>query len=120
MRQGTDCGVDDGEAYREVAYMTRGASTSLCVDDMAAALERAAEHATLHATTYDLSDDPVPSSIRVFVDGRPAPRSRENGWDLLPGTGQIAFFGDYRPKKQIGTAPEHVAVMYERTLMPRY
>lgn len=121
VADGNTCGVADGAAYREVAHMTQGASTSLCVDDMAATLEQAAERAALNATTYDLGwEDPVPSSIRVFVDGRPAPRSRENGWDLLPGTGKIAFFGDYRPKKQVNAVPEHVAVIYERTLLPRY
>jgi hypothetical protein len=49
---------------------------------------------------YKLAQWPISSTLRVKVNGKVAPRSRNDGWDFDPQTRTLAFYGiTFRPKK---------------------
>jgi hypothetical protein len=114
-QQGAGMMRDDfepGQGYVEIANATGGQFGSLC-GDMRQNVENIARGATGVASAYQLSALPASATIRVAIgppgQGRPIPRSRDNGFDYDPVQNKIIFYGDSRPKKD-----DEVVVGYRR------
>ena len=101
---GSNCGLSDGEAYRDVALATGGATASLCSNDLEETIVKIIDETAGSTSTFRLPDTPISSTLRVYQateDGKMGlwvPRSRQDGFDYFPQTNAIAFFGTYRPR----------------------
>ena len=101
---GSGCGLSDGEAYRDVALATGGATASLCSNDLEETIVKIIDETAGSTSTFRLPDTPISSTLRVYQateDGKMGlwvPRSRQDGFDYFPQTNAIAFFGTYRPR----------------------
>lgn len=81
-----------GQRYIQLANETRGVIGDIC-GDFAQDLEAISNGILRLSTQFYLSREPVPSTIRVFVNGALVPNDPLNGWTYDPATISI-IFGD--------------------------
>jgi hypothetical protein len=94
VTNGDDCNGDDAAGYREVALGTRGKAASLCQGDVQETIREIIFSATGIASTYILPQEPISSSLRVYLDDQWVPRSRTSGFAYFAERNSIAFFGN--------------------------
>lgn len=105
---GPNCGLEDGNEYRDVALSTGGASALLCSTDLTQTIVTIIEETAGQSSGYRLTETPISSTLRVYQaadDGVSeiwVPRSRSDGFDYFPRNNSLAFFGSYRPKLPSG------------------
>lgn len=110
---GPHCGARDGVSYRHVVRATGGSTASICSGDMSETVNDIIDAASAQAG-YHLSQTPISSTLRVFLDGQWVPRSRHDGFDYSASENAIAFFGRYRPQMTSSDEPdEHLAITYK-------
>ncbi len=83
-----------GARYTELAERTGGLVQSICTDDWSAALQRLSRTAFGLKSRFFLSNQPVPSTMRVTIDGVPMPaRSMEGtlNWEYDPEVNSLNF-----------------------------
>ena len=96
---GDGCGTEDTAGYREVALATQGKSASLCADDLTETIRDIIFTATWLASNYILPQDPISTSLRVYLNDTWVPRSRDEGFAYFAERNSIAFFGEnYIPR----------------------
>jgi hypothetical protein len=105
------CPQENGEAYKDVAVATGGKIASVCARDLTQTIRDIIYSASGYASNYELPQTPISSSLRVYLNGRWVPRSRDDGFEYFAEQNSIAFFGRFRPDTQ-GSA-DYVAVSYE-------
>ncbi|QDG50954.1 VWA domain-containing protein [Persicimonas caeni] len=108
---GSQCGAADGASYRRLSQATGGAHHSLCSTPNF--LGELIVDAAGGREVFRLPNTPISSSLRVYVDGRWVPRSRQDGFEYFPSSNAIAFFGEYVPEIKESGEPEFVAVHYD-------
>lgn len=93
VTDGSNCGRNNAETYRKVALETEGKSASLCAKDLKKTIRKIIFAATGLASNYVLPQDPISTSLRVYLNGQWVPRSRESGFAYFAERNSIAFFG---------------------------
>ncbi len=86
------------EPFMSLATYSGGIQTSLCTNDLSNAVANIKGRLVEIVTDYRLKKVPNISTIQVFMNGSPVPRSNVNGWDYLPSINAIRFYGSYIPK----------------------
>lgn len=87
-----------GASYRRLAEETGGRSASICSDDLGDTVDRLVRTAFGAATTYDLEQIPVESTLRIVRNGRVVPRSTTDGWDYDATRNRLVFSGREVPE----------------------
>ncbi len=89
------CGGNDAyTGMYEASVATGGLFLSICATDWASQLEALAEGSAQDLTSFALTQQPVPSTIEVRVDGQ----SSTLGWSYNPTDNAIDFDTDYIPE----------------------
>jgi len=78
----------------EASVATGGLFLSICATDWASQLQALAEGSAQDLTSFALTQQPVPSTIEVRIDGR----SSTTGWSYNPTDNAIDFDTDYVPE----------------------
>lgn len=85
-----------GQRYIQLSNASGGAKTSLC-DDFGSNLGLIQDTILSASSVFQLDREPIPSSIRVTVDGQSVVENSQNGWSYNATTNQIAFHGSAIP-----------------------
>ena len=89
------CGGNDAyTGMYEASVATGGLFLSICATDWATQLEALAEGSAQDLTSFALTQQPVPSTIEVFLNGQ----STTVGWSYNPTDNAIDFDPDYVPE----------------------
>lgn len=113
--QDAACALSDPVGYRMLAEVTGGVDIALCTV-VPEKLEEVAYVAVAAASPYVLPAVPASASLRVFVGGLEAPRSRTDGYEYFPEFNAVGFFGTWRPRPAdptSGFAGDSVVVSFE-------
>lgn len=89
-----------GDRYVSIANATRGIVGNICSPDFSDQLTGISERIVTLATRFRLTREPVPSTIKIRVNGELIPEGEENGWTYLRETDEfqyIEFHGDAVP-----------------------
>jgi hypothetical protein len=90
----TSCGADVAHGYRELAQATGGQAADICLDDLSTFFsEMIASSAPPLDSPIVLQERPISHSISVALDGQVLTRSREKGFDYLPASKMLPFYG---------------------------
>jgi hypothetical protein len=85
-----------GQRYIQLSDASGGAKTSLC-DDFGANLQLIQDTILSASSVFQLDRQPIPSTIRVTVNGQSVVESPTNGWSYNATSNQIAFHGSAIP-----------------------
>lgn len=94
-----------GAHFNEIAKLTGGSTASICADseDWSVMFDRIIETATGLASNFTLQYSPIPSTVKVSVNGQPIARdiSHQDGFDLIYGQKGVSltFYGDSLPEQ---------------------
>lgn len=92
-----------GDRYVSIADASRGIIGNICSPDFSTQLQGIADRIATLATRFQLSREPVPSTIQIWVNGQAVPESTTNGWSYYTETNGaessyfIEFHGDAVP-----------------------
>ncbi len=89
-----NCGFGSGIRYLEMARRTGGVEDEICTPDWSTTLEALAETAFGFKSRFFLNNQPVPQSMRVFVDGVELPGQSVQGtinWTYERGSNALNF-----------------------------
>ncbi len=114
----SDCTMGPTEVvgnYSDIALGSGGSAADICSGDLRQILQDIIRIATGKASDFEISETPISSSLRVYLDNQWVPRSTENGFDYFPSSNTVAFFGDYRPdfNKPRNEQPDWIGVSFE-------
>ena len=93
-----------GAHFKEISRLTGGSSASICTDaaSWSVVFDEIIKSASGLASSFTLTQTPIPSSVKVTVEGQNVARdvSNQNGFDLIySNTGtSVVFFGNAIPK----------------------
>jgi len=114
---GDDCGMDNGQAYKQVALGSGGKSANLCTGDLTQTIEDIIFAASGIGSKYNPKPRPISSSLKVFINGTFVPRAEQDGFNYFAKDNAVAFFGDFRPDPEKAddptVAPDRVAIVYD-------
>ena len=82
-----------GTGYYEATVATGGLFLSICSTDFASHLESLAEESAAVNDSFELTQEPVPETIEVVVDGV----TTSTGWEYDASTQSVVFETDYIP-----------------------
>jgi len=85
-----------GTRYLELSDKTKGIKGSLC-DDFGVTLASISNRIVQLKTAFVLNREPVPETIRVYVNGVEIPQSVDNGWSYSAANNSITFHGSAIP-----------------------
>lgn len=85
-----------GKRYVELSQMSGGVQTSLC-GDFGTSLQLISDLLIEVSSSFKLDREPIPSSIRVLVDGQSVIENSQNGWSYDPATLTLTFNGTSVP-----------------------
>jgi len=116
-----ECGPQDNYQknkpwrYGKLALRSGGAAFDLCGGDMRRNLRALVDDLVGKTSGLVLPETPVPGSIQIYRNGTWVPRSRRDGFDYLPSSNTVSFYGRFRPEFEHGDndAPDYVAIHYE-------
>jgi hypothetical protein len=96
----------NGARYIDVASFTGGIFQSICTSDWARALEDLSTSAFGFRTSFDLTNQPVPTTIQVYIDDAPVPGQSASGtvnWTYDAASNSINFspFSTPQPGSQL-------------------
>ena len=86
--------ADAGTRYKTVVDSTSGLFGSICDNDFGVTLQNLAFEVTASNGDFPLTQVPIPSTIRVTVDGIPQPAGN---WVYLPGPNVVHFQPGFEP-----------------------
>ncbi len=86
-----------GFRYLELVAESKGKSYPICSTALSEAVKGLQARVLEIITDYPLSAVPDISTIRVFKNGLLMPRSQVNGWDYIPASQVIRFYGTEIP-----------------------
>lgn len=86
-------GAQYGRSYLDLALGTQGVGGSLCTESLFPTMEACLRRAYAEGPQVKLLRYPIPSTLRVVVDGRLVPRSRTQGWDYHVESNGLTFHG---------------------------
>lgn len=93
-----------GGHFKEIAKITGGSSASICADasDWSVMFEQILKTATGLASNFKLKYVPLPSTVKVTINGNTVQRdiTHQNGFDLVYGQQDVSlvFYGNSLPK----------------------
>lgn len=85
-----------GQRYIQLSNASGGAKTSLC-DDFGSNLQLIQDTILSASSVFQLDREPIPSTIRVTVDGQSVVENSTNGWSYNATSNQVAFHGSAIP-----------------------
>jgi len=88
------CGASYDSRYEDATIDTGGLYLSICATDWGGHLETLAENAAQDLSSFELTDQPVPETIEVQVDGI----TTVSGWSYNSGDNTVDFELDYVPE----------------------
>ncbi|WP_225414591.1 vWA domain-containing protein [Stigmatella hybrida] len=103
--------ADPAFRYSAVATRTGGIIGSICDTSFEGTLVKIASALNTLRRAFPLSLKPVPTTLRVLVNGAPVPRDLVNGWQYRADTQSITFLGNYVP-------PPGALLRFEYALAP--
>lgn len=92
----TFSGRQVGRRYLDLVSLTGGVSASLC-DDFGPNLQVISDRLLEMNSSFQLTREPIPSTIHVVVDGETVLEDATNGWTYDAATLQIQFHGSSVP-----------------------
>ena len=93
--------TERGDTFIGLVNASHGQAESICSSDLTPAIKNIKARIIQVLTDFKLSRKPDVSSIRVFSNGTPVPRSNVNGWDYLPTENLIRFYGSWIPAADV-------------------
>lgn len=85
-----------GKRYVELSQASGGVQSSLC-GDFGQSLTLISDLLIEVSSSFKLDREPIPSSIRVLVDGQAVTQNSTNGWEYDPATLTVTFHGTAVP-----------------------
>jgi len=86
-----------GHRYIDLVNSSNGTMYSICTPDLSQAVRGLQARVLEIITDYPLSAVPNLATVQVFKNGILVPRSQVNGWDYIPSTRVIRFYGTAIP-----------------------
>ncbi len=93
--------TERGSTFIGLVNASNGQAESICSSDLTPAIKNIKARIIQVLTDFKLSRKPDVSSIQVFSNGAPVPRSNVNGWDYLPVENIIRFYGTWVPAADV-------------------
>lgn len=85
-----------GARFKELSNLTGGIAGSLC-SNFGTTLNLISDTIVQLSSAFKLNREPIPETIRVYVDGALVPNSNTNGWTYDAANIQIIFHGSAVP-----------------------
>lgn len=86
-----------GQRYIELVNKTGGILADLCSPNYAPELDQIQAKIVELSTQFVLNREPIPETIRVWVDGLSVPESATDGWTYVASSNSIVFHGSAIP-----------------------
>lgn len=105
-----------GAHFKEISRLTGGSSASICADakSWSVMFDEIVKAATGLASSFNLKNLPVPSTIKVTLNGQPVARdtTQTNGFDVIYSTtgASLVFYGNALPKQNDSVVVEYDAI----------
>lgn len=93
--------AEAGLTFMELADVSKGTKQSICSNNLAGAVSNIRARIYQILTDFKLNRVPVVSSIVVKIAGVVVPRSTVNGWDYIPETNSVRFYGNAVPAADV-------------------
>ncbi len=93
--------TERGDTFLALVNASHGQAESICSSDLTPAIKNIKARIVQVLTDFKLSRKPDISSIRVFSNGTPVPKSNIDGWDYLPAENLIRFYGSWIPAADV-------------------
>jgi hypothetical protein len=90
-----------GYRYLDLAQSSNGKSFSICETNLKEAVASLQKRVLEIATDYPLASVPNVDTIRVYMNGVLVPHSNENGWDYVPASQLVRFYGNAVPSADV-------------------
>lgn len=88
---------DPGIRYMELSGYSGGVNQSICANDFTSAVSNIRARVIQIMTDYYLQSIPDLSTIQVFINGTPIPKSAVNGWQYIPQGNFVRLYGNVIP-----------------------
>jgi hypothetical protein len=82
-----------GTRMKDMVSQTDGVQGSICDTNFSASLNLIQQQIGELSTQFKLSREPIPSTIRVVVNGSSVPNSTSNGWSYIASSNSVRFYG---------------------------
>lgn len=83
-----------GDRYKAIANASRGVIGNICSNDFSTQLTSIADRIATLATRFSLNREPIPSTIKIWVNGVSVPNDATNGWTYYTG-GTGSYFVEF-------------------------
>lgn len=94
----------------ELVTKTEGVMASICASNLAPAVSNIRARLIQVLSEFPLRSRPNVATIRVYINGAEVPQDATNGWQYIPETNTIRFYGSWLPSAdsqiRVDFAPE--------------